>query len=528
MSGPKAVVVAPMVGGLSLIPLILVAGVAVAGSVALVSLSSAYLERRKLEARLRRTREYFEELRNRLRALGENADSLVEALESISSAADKLMAEGEFEKAVRLFAGAVDGVEAQRSQLETLLERRIAGIQCRFHEASQRRVHLIESLSQLRIFAGTAGTADWPAAERERFKENWLDALAGIVVPDVPISDLNEAGVARLDQVESQLQEVDRMLRSAKEGIQNDVNRNQAEIISSRLQGKSQPVVHINDWLAAQPALISKPDASERAMIKKLDALILKIGALQDTAGWAELMRRVDAVRAEADGSRRRHLYESLVLDSGRRLKSLGAAKKWIADVDVLLEETEAYAGTAVDAIAEELRELRRAGLPIDLKPWRERLIATQQRELARLERERKRQAILESLADLGYETGGAMETAMAQGGKLVIRKPGDSDYAVELVANTDLSMVQTTMVRYSDSPDLTEQQRRRDHEREEAWCADHGRLREKLAGKGLGTKFKLKLRAGEHPVKIVKKGERAQVAAAKAKRSIQPPTPTH
>ena len=166
------------------------------------------------------------------------------------------------------------------------------------------------------------------------------------------------------------------------------------------------------------------------------------------------------------------------------------------------------------------MRDLRRAGRPEDLTPWRDRLAAAQQRELARLEHERKRHAILESLTELGYETSEGMETALAQAGKLVIRKPGDTDYAVEVVSDANLSMVQTTMVRYTDAPEMTEQQRQRDCEREEEWCADHARLRDRLAKQGLATSFKLKLPSGEHPVKVVPKGQRTATRAP-AKRTL-------
>ena len=73
-----------------------------------------------------------------------------------------------------------------------------------------------------------------------------------------------------------------------------------------------------------------------------------------------------------------------------------------------------------------------------------------------------------------------------------------------EMVVDEDLSMLQTTMVRHAETEEMSDQQRLRDKEREEAWCADHARLREKMAANGMETQFKLKIAAGEHPVKVV------------------------
>ena len=51
MSGPKCVVVMPLAPALPLVPILLVAAAATVGSMALVGLTTSYLERRKLEAR---------------------------------------------------------------------------------------------------------------------------------------------------------------------------------------------------------------------------------------------------------------------------------------------------------------------------------------------------------------------------------------------------------------------------------------------------------------------------------------------
>jgi hypothetical protein len=96
------------------------------------------------------------------------------------------------------------------------------------------------------------------------------------------------------------------------------------------------------------------------------------------------------------------------------------------------------------------------------------------------------------------------METALVEAGRIEIRKPGDRDYAVEVVANADFTKVQTEMVRYAATTDSTTQQRWRDKEREEAWCEDHARLRAALAERGMEASFSFKLGAGLKPVRVI------------------------
>lgn len=522
MSGPKCVVVAPFAPALPLVPILLIAAAATAGTIALVNLTSSYIERRKLEARFRRTKDDLAAVSSRLRALGEDTEGLQENLEELSRKADDMMQKGRCDQAIAMLATSVAAIDHRRRLLEARIEARIGELQRRFLELSKRSTQLAAARQHLEIFARTATPPDWPTAERERIAALGNAALDAIIVPAALAADLSEEGTRRMEEAEAQLKSSERALEEAQKNLSAEVNHTQSRLIADKLGISNARTTSLTEWLAARPQTVAPPSAAERGILKKLDALLAQIGALQDTAGWAELMRRADAVRAEADAGRRRRLYESLVLESGQRLKHLRSTQAWIAEVDALVEEAEPYAGTAVDAVANALRDLRRAGRPEDLTPWRERLATAQKNVLAKLEHERKRAAILESLAELGYETSEGMETALARAGKLVIRKPGDEDYAVEVVGDASLSMVQTTMVRYTDAPEMTEQQRQRDCEREEEWCADHTRLRDRLAKQGLATSFKLKLPSGEHPVKVVQKDQRPAVTRSLAKRNLQ------
>jgi TPP-dependent pyruvate/acetoin dehydrogenase alpha subunit len=119
--------------------------------------------------------------------------------------------------------------------------------------------------------------------------------------------------------------------------------------------------------------------------------------------------------------------------------------------------------------------------------------------------REEKRRAVIGSLSAIGYDViEGTMETAMVQGGKILLHKPGESEYAVEVAVDRDLSLVQTALVRFAASNEASAQQKLRDEEREVSWCGDHARLREELKQRGLASNFKLRIPAGQEPVRVI------------------------
>lgn len=510
-------VVAPIAP--ALIPVALLITVGALGAVAVANLATHYLEQRRLLETLRQQREDLDRLVTRMRGLGIETEALQSTVDFIMRQADNLVKEGKADAAVALVGRELAAVDNLRRTTEDRFERRVADLQRRFHALPTRAVELRRTAERLETFAQSAIPADWPAAERERLLARAREGRTRVGTPPSLTADLSAEGVEQLEAAEQQFTAAEQSLVALQRALEEEIAATQKRLMADKLGLGAPRTVTLAEFLAKNPRPAPAAFAAdEDRVLQKLDGLLAKLAVLQDTAGWADLMRRVETVRAEADEPRRRSLYESLVLEASRRLKDLRAVEQWLVEVDALLAESAPYAGTAVDAVVAELRELRRAGRIVALEPWKQRLTKTQQRELVRLEHERKRRAILESLTELGYETNEGMETALVQAGKLVVRKPGEADYAVEVVANNDLSMLQTAMVRYSDSEEMTEQQRLRDHEREEAWCADHARIREKMAARGLSAKFKMQMPAGSHPVRVVKRDQAAPAARAAVK----------
>jgi hypothetical protein len=359
------------------------------------------------------------------------------------------------------------------------------------------------------LWAHSAVPSDWPEQHRESLQRLGEQILRTADVPSPIEPELNLDHIRRLEEAESLVANSLRRLQQGRVEIEAQINKIHAELLTARLvRGLKQPM-KLAEILKERSAP-APPTAADAEVAGKLDRVLGEVSVLQGTGAWRTLLAKAETIRHVGDPNRRRMLYEAFLLECGVLLRNLHEVECWQAEVDKIVDSAAHLRGTAVDGIVAELEALRRAGRVTDLTVVRRRLRALVAAEEKRLEREHKRRAVLESLAELGYEVEeGAMATALVTGGKLVVRKPAEDEYAVEVVANSEFSAVQTRVIRYAAAGDASEQQRQRDKEREESWCADHTNMMERITQRGLETRFILRLPPGQHPVKVVLDHER-------------------
>jgi hypothetical protein len=94
------------------------------------------------------------------------------------------------------------------------------------------------------------------------------------------------------------------------------------------------------------------------------------------------------------------------------------------------------------------------------------------------------------------------MATAWARDGRLVVRKPGMTDYGVELAAPADAARFQVRLVGAQTPMQLRSAARDRDHEA--TWCSEFGTLQTLLAERGGDLQIERAVGVGVQPVKTV------------------------
>ena len=113
-----------------------------------------------------------------------------------------------------------------------------------------------------------------------------------------------------------------------------------------------------------------------------------------------------------------------------------------------------------------------------------------------------RREAILKGLSELGYEVRANMATAWAEDGRIIVRKPNEKGYGVELGAVEDAERVQVQLVSFEPSNDTFKASR--DLDRETIWCSEFFRLKSLLEKSGTSLHIEKALPVGSKPLKQV------------------------
>jgi len=113
-----------------------------------------------------------------------------------------------------------------------------------------------------------------------------------------------------------------------------------------------------------------------------------------------------------------------------------------------------------------------------------------------------RRTAVLKGLAELGYEVRDNMATAWVENGRIIVKKPNDNGYGVELGAVQDAERIQVQVVSFHPSSDISKASQDRD--RETVWCSEFYRLQSLLEKSGTALQIEKALPIGAKPLKQV------------------------
>jgi hypothetical protein len=266
------------------------------------------------------------------------------------------------------------------------------------------------------------------------------------------------------------------------------------EALAARL-GTEEQGSTLQAWIEAS---MTKRDERER----RLDDIIPELEVRAGPEMARSFAERAGKVASESDASRRALLTDSLILEGGRVLKERRIVDESLA---AMRDARAALAGSVSDAgrgmhgrLSEAINAANVSGAET-LCAEAKALGVAEAGKSAALAR---RRAILQGLASLGYEIGETMTTAWEKDGRIIVRKPGSSDYGIEIGAPADVVRMQVRLV----GPDRPASPRTadRDKDQETIWCADFDRLKHRLASDGCDLHVERVVAAGKQAVKSV------------------------
>jgi hypothetical protein len=113
-----------------------------------------------------------------------------------------------------------------------------------------------------------------------------------------------------------------------------------------------------------------------------------------------------------------------------------------------------------------------------------------------------RREAVLEGLAQLGYQVSEGLETAWVQDGKVVLKRTSQPGYGVEISGKIDSGRVQMRTVAIRSSGSAIDSARDRDAET--IFCSDVSRLQKKFGEEGGEVLIEHARPIGATPLKVV------------------------
>ncbi|MGY2844230.1 hypothetical protein ACVIWU_005897 [Bradyrhizobium sp. USDA 4509] len=250
--------------------------------------------------------------------------------------------------------------------------------------------------------------------------------------------------------------------------------------------------ITLEEWTSQQT------DASEDQALLKVDKLLGELAALGiDPSPFSA---RITALEAEP---RARHalVADSLLLDLSSAIKTGRERARLERDLSERHAELSEMKSAEAAALRVELEQaLTESGSnDQELVKRADFLIEAEVRSMAAEER---RRAVLEGLASLGYEVSEGMMTAWVSGDRVVLRKPANPGYGVELSAGSQADIMQVRAVGIGDPTEVRDAGRDRDMET--IWCSEFERLQSLVAKAGGSVSIESARPVGQFPLKVV------------------------
>ncbi|HUF61057.1 MAG TPA: hypothetical protein VMN36_03200 [Verrucomicrobiales bacterium] len=254
---------------------------------------------------------------------------------------------------------------------------------------------------------------------------------------------------------------------------------------------------------SADSAISGLPEAPADPQEQRLEKcwnLLGELSALEESADLQTLTEKAHRI-AIAPADQQALLLDSLALELSSHLQNRRAALARRNELELLLTELEVVRSPEAADWRQRITALLAQPLSFDpalklaeeARAWIEQTITEETRH-------EQRAAVLRALAATGYEVRDGMTTAWVEQGRIILRKPHESAYGIELSAPAQGSTFQTRVVALTDA----QRDSQRDREVEETWCGEFEKARAALNEAGFNASLVQAHPAGSVPLKTI------------------------
>lgn len=449
----------------------------------------------------------------RLRESGQSqqlSGTRVLSLDEYKAKAEELLKVGDGCDAVDFCLASKGELEQKISDVTAASEKAMQELQERLHHFNRNQEALLKQREAIQEKALSAVSVEQGLEAIKEAKGKVSTFLDHADIPD-PIDADDEDWQEKLIVSEEKLKAAESTIQHFQQDFNHFLNGLHREWIEKRLDSgeSSQTVSEYFETL--ERSKIPEPK-EEDPVLRKLEILLSRMAVLESSLPshvTERFMGKASKVQLIESPLQRRAKFESLLIEASGHLKRIKALQSFVNEIDDLRDQLSPWTGKGyreVETLDNQLKQLRFSEEVLGLTAMKTAVQDLLTQVTAQEEARDKRLSILQTLQSLGYQLNEGMETAVVKGGRLILRKPEEGEYALELVTNQDMSLLQTELVRQDDgsATNNTDQRKMRDQQAEEAWCQDHATLMKKLNAEEFETEWKMHQAVGAQSVRVV------------------------
>jgi len=234
----------------------------------------------------------------------------------------------------------------------------------------------------------------------------------------------------------------------------------------------------------------------------RLDRSLAEIEVCEDKTAIEPFLERITLIAKETSSDRRSLLTDSLILDLVDHSNERKAKELAIASMRDIRSELHRLTSKPAKDLEILLTKAIDSNDISSSKLLRDKGVALLTEETKAMAGASRREAILKGLSELGYEVRENMATAWAEDGRIVVKKPNEKGYGVELGAVEDAERMQMQLVSFEQANDASKASR--DLDRETIWLSEFSSLKSLLEKSGTALHIEKALPVGSKPLKQV------------------------
>jgi hypothetical protein len=256
----------------------------------------------------------------------------------------------------------------------------------------------------------------------------------------------------------------------------------------------------LRQWVDARTGTGSQ----ESSKTDRLSSLLAEVEVWASDAELGVFRNRATAISKEPDRDHRNLLIDSLILEVAEFRLQQQRKQTVVARLQKALAMLEPFHSEAAD----ELRSRIHSAMLSTGTETAEHLGDTVEKwcgeEAKREDAQLRRRAVLNALSKLGYEVREGMITAWAEEGQIIVHKPTDTAYGVELMCPGNGSSLQARVVAVDDSSGATVRNPAKDKAVEDSWCREFSQIQEMITAAGFDSTVQHASPAGAVKLKVV------------------------